>query len=112
VGQIDPEWEGLDIGPRTIELFCEAIGLAKTVVWNGPLGVFELAPFANGTKAVAELLASRDDIVSVIGGGDTAAAVTQFGLAERMSHVSTGGGASLEMLEGKELPGIVSLTDK
>lgn len=112
VGEIDPEWEGLDIGPRTIELFCEAIGLAKTVVWNGPLGVFEMEPFAGGTRAVAELLASRDDIVSVIGGGDTAAAVTQFGLAERMSHVSTGGGASLEMLEGKDLPGIVSLTDK
>lgn len=112
LGEIEPSWQGLDIGPKTIELFSEALSNAKTVVWNGPLGVFEMDAFGGGTRAVAELLASRDDIVSVISGGDTAAAVVKFGVADKMSHVSTGGGASLEMLEGKALPGIVSLTEK
>jgi phosphoglycerate kinase len=112
LGEIEPSWQGLDIGPKTIELFSEALSNAKTVVWNGPLGVFEMDAFGGGTRAVAELLASRDDIISVISGGDTAAAVVKFGVADKMSHVSTGGGASLEMLEGKALPGIVSLTEK
>lgn len=112
LGKIEPGWQGLDIGPRTIELFLNAMKKAKTVVWNGPLGVFEFEKFGKGTRAVADLLASSPNITSVIGGGDTAAAVTQYGLADKMSHVSTGGGASLEMLEGKELPGLAALTDK
>jgi len=105
-------WEGLDIGPETRELFKRNLGQAKTVVWNGPLGVFEMEKFAEGTKTIANYLAEHQDIISIIGGGDTAAAVEQFGLAEKMSHVSTGGGASLEMLEGKTLPGLAALTDK
>jgi len=105
-------WEGVDIGPRTRALFTETLAGCKSVVWNGPVGVFEMAPFAEGTKTLAEFFAAHAEITSIIGGGDTAAAVTQFGLAEKMSHVSTGGGASLEMLEGKELPGLAALTDK
>lgn len=112
LGEIEPGWQGLDIGPKTLEKFKAAIKKSKTVVWNGPLGVFEMEPFARGTKEIAELLAESDGITSVIGGGDTAAAVTQYGLADKMSHVSTGGGASLEMLEGKELPGLAALSDK
>lgn len=109
---ISAGWEGLDIGPKTRELFIDTLGRMKTVVWNGPLGVFEMAPFAKGTIAVAEFLAEHPEITSIIGGGDTAAAVAQFGLENKMSHVSTGGGASLEMLEGKDLPGIAALTER
>ncbi len=111
-GGIDDGWMGLDIGPKTTELFCAAIKRSKMVVWNGPVGVFEMEKFAAGTKAIANLLAASPDIVSIIGGGDTAAAVGQFGVDDKMSHVSTGGGASLEMLEGKILPGLAALSDK
>lgn len=105
-------WEGLDIGPKTIDLFVETVKASKTVVWNGPVGVFEFSNFAEGSRAVAQALAESDTVTSIIGGGDTAAAVAQFGLSDKMSHVSTGGGASLEMLEGKTLPGLAALSDK
>jgi len=108
---IEAGWRVLDIGPKTIEQFCAAIKKAKMVVWNGPAGVFEMPKFAQGTRAIADLLASSPQITSIIGGGDTAAAVTEFGVSDKMSHVSTGGGASLEMLEGKELPGLAALTN-
>ena len=103
--------EGCDIGPKTRELFADAVASAKTVVWNGPMGVFENPTLAAGTLAVAEALA-KSDAITIIGGGDSAAAVNQMGLGDKMSHISTGGGASLEFLEGKELPGVACLLDK
>ena len=110
-GQIDDGWMGLDIGPKTRELFANAVKDAKTVVWNGPMGVFEMPNFAAGTVEVAQALADTD-AVTIIGGGDSAAAVNQLGFGDKMTHISTGGGASLEFLEGKELPGVAAATDK
>ena len=108
---IPADYEGMDIGPKSVKLFSDAIKEAKTVVWNGPMGVFEFPNFAKGTLAIATAMA-ESDAITIIGGGDSAAAVTQMGLADRMSHISTGGGASLEFLEGKTLPGVACLEDK
>ena len=110
-GKIPDGWQGLDIGPRTVEQYCAAVADAGTVIWNGPMGVFEFDKFAAGTKAVAEAL-SKTDAITIVGGGDSAAAVEQLGYADKMTHISTGGGASLEFLEGKELPGVACLLDK
>ncbi len=109
--EIPEDFIGLDIGPKTIELFKEEINLAGTVVWNGPVGVFEVNKFATGTNAIAQAMADSE-AVTIIGGGDSAAAVEKAGLEEKMTHVSTGGGASLELMEGKKLPGIEALADK
>jgi phosphoglycerate kinase len=113
-GGILPDWEGMDIGPATVEKYSHFIRTAKMLFWNGPVGVFEMEPFAKGTFAIAKLLAeaSEKGATTIVGGGDSVAAVTQMGLASKMSHISTGGGASLEFMEGKQLPGIVALTDK
>jgi 3-phosphoglycerate kinase len=108
---IPEDMMGMDIGPKTIKLFCDAVKGAGTIVWNGPMGVFEFPKFAEGTKAMAKALA-ESGAVTIIGGGDSAAAVEQLGFADRITHISTGGGASLEFLEGKELPGVACLLDK
>ncbi|MCK7607424.1 phosphoglycerate kinase [Geobacillus stearothermophilus] len=112
IDAIPADWEALDIGPKTRELYRDVIRESKLVVWNGPMGVFEMDAFAHGTRAIAEALAEAPDTYSVIGGGDSAAAVEKFGLADKMDHISTGGGASLEFMEGKQLPGVVALEDK
>lgn len=110
-GDIEPEYEGLDIGPKTVELFTKELEDAKTVVWNGPVGVFEMSNFAKGTEDVCEVLA-KSDATTIIGGGDSATAAQNLGFAEDFSHISTGGGASLEYLEGNELPGLAAITNK
>ncbi|MCL6571709.1 MAG: phosphoglycerate kinase [Bacillus sp. (in: Bacteria)] len=109
---IPADWQALDIGPKTAEIYRDVIQKSKLVIWNGPMGVFEMDKFAGGTKAVAKALAEAEGTYSVIGGGDSAAAVEKFHLADKMSHISTGGGASLEFMEGKALPGVVALNDK
>lgn len=112
VDEVPSDWMALDIGPATIAHFRNWLSGAHTVVWNGPMGVFEFPVFAQGTVAIAEVLGELEDAVTIIGGGDSAAAVRQAGLDDEMSHVSTGGGASLEFLEGKELPGVAALNDR
>ncbi|MEM1172947.1 MAG: phosphoglycerate kinase [Cyanobacteria bacterium P01_H01_bin.35] len=111
VEAIPDGWMGLDIGPDSAKVFQDALADCKTVIWNGPMGVFEMEKFAKGTEAIARTLADKQDAITIIGGGDSVAAVEQLELGEKMSHISTGGGASLELLEGKELPGIVALDE-
>lgn len=114
INNISGDWMGLDIGPDSIKLFQDALSECKTIIWNGPMGVFEFDKFANGTNAIAltlSQLSSNSDVCTIIGGGDSVAAVEKAGLAEKMSHISTGGGASLELLEGKVLPGLAALDE-
>jgi len=111
VDKVDPEWEALDSGPKTSELYAAALKDAKTVIWNGPMGVFEMDAFAKGTEAVAQAVADSS-AVSIVGGGDSIAALKKTGLSDKITHISTGGGATLEFLEGKTLPGIAALADK
>jgi len=111
IDSIPADWEGVDIGPKTRAKYAEVIKNSKLVVWNGPMGVFEIAPFSNGTREVAQACADTE-AYTIIGGGDSAAAAEKFGLADKMNHISTGGGASLEFMEGKALPGVVALNDK
>jgi phosphoglycerate kinase len=111
IDNIPDGWMGLDIGPDSIKVFQDALADCQAVIWNGPMGVFEFDKFAAGTEAIAHTLAAKSDAVTIIGGGDSVAAVEKVGVAEKMSHISTGGGASLELLEGKTLPGIVALDD-
>ncbi|GER65932.1 phosphoglycerate kinase [Weizmannia acidilactici] len=112
IEEIPADWQALDIGPKTVELYAKVIKESKLVIWNGPMGVFEMDAYANGTKGVAEALAEATGTYSIIGGGDSAAAVEKFHLADKMDHISTGGGASLEFMEGKVLPGVAALNDK
>jgi phosphoglycerate kinase len=111
VDEVPPHLAIADVGPRTIDRYAVAIGRAKTIFWNGPLGVFEVAAFANGTRRIAELLAASG-AVTVVGGGESVQAVEDAGLADKMTHVSTGGGASLELIEGKTLPGVAAIPDR
>lgn len=111
IDEIPADWEGIDIGPRTRETYAEVIRASKLIVWNGPMGVFEIEPFSHGTRAIGQALAEAPGY-TILGGGDSAAAAEQFGLADQMDHISTGGGASLEFMEGKALPGVVALNDK
>ena len=111
IDSIPADMEGIDIGPKTREIYADVIKNSKLVVWNGPMGVFEIEPFSHGTLAVAQATAETD-AYTVIGGGDSAAAAEKFGLADKMNFISTGGGASLEFMEGKALPGVVALNDK
>ncbi len=111
-GPFPAEWMALDIGPKTVELFSKEIADASTIVWNGPMGVFEMSAFAVGTNKIAKAVAANQDAVSIVGGGDSVSAVKKAGVAEKITHISTGGGASLEFLEGKKLPGVEALTDK
>ena len=103
---------GLDIGPKTIEAYRQKIATGKTIVWNGPMGVFELPAFAVGTTKIAKSVAANQDAISIVGGGDSVSAVKKAGVADQITHISTGGGASLEFLEGKKLPGVEALTNK